>query len=134
MLPISHTYTSIYATPDNETHFRTVRVQLDPVENFAVPAQPVCIGGSQVSSKGFFLAFPPKWGESDLKYGIWHPTPVRQFGTVLRGRVITYATDGATLDIGPGDTLLMEDLAPAKGHITINVSANEPCIVQIVQL
>lgn len=59
MVPISHTYTSIYATPDNETHFRTVRVQFDPVENFAVPAQPVCIGGSQVSSKAFFLAFPP---------------------------------------------------------------------------
>jgi hypothetical protein len=36
--------------------------------------------------------------------------------------------------MGPGDAVLMEDLAPAKGHITINVSADEPCIVQIVQL
>lgn len=134
MLPISHTYTSLYATPDNETHFRTVRVQLDPVENFAVPAQPVCIGEMQVSSKAFFLAFPPKWGELDLKRGIWHPTPARQFGTVLQGHVVTYTTDGATLDMGPGDTVLMDDLTPAKGHITINTSADEPCIVQIVQL
>lgn len=36
--------------------------------------------------------------------------------------------------MGPGDTVLMEDLAPAKGHITINLSVDEPCIVQIVQL
>lgn len=134
VLPISYTYTSLYATPDNETHFRTVQVQLDPVENFAPPAQPVCIGGSQVSSRAFLLAFPLKWGESDLKRGIWHPTPVRQFGTVLRGHIVTYASDGATLDMGPGDTVLMEDLAPAKGHITINLSVDEPCIVQIVQL
>jgi hypothetical protein len=46
VLPISYTYTSLYATPDSETHFRTVQVQLDPVENFALPSQPVCIGGS----------------------------------------------------------------------------------------
>jgi hypothetical protein len=104
VLPISYTYTSLYATPDNETHFRTVQVQLDPVENFALPAQPVGIGGSQVSSRAFFLAFPLKWGESDLQRGIWHPTPVRQFGTVLRGHIVTYASDGATLDMGPGDT------------------------------
>ena len=114
VVPISYTYTSLYATPDNETHFRTVQVQLDPVENFAPPAQPVCIGGSQVSSRAFLLAFPLKWGES--------------------GHIVTYASDGATLDMGPGDTVLMEDLAPAKGHITINLSVDEPCIVQIVQL
>ena len=134
VLPIRYTYTSLYATPDNETHFRTVQVQLDPVENFAPPAQPVHIGASQVSSRAFLLAFPLKWGESDLKRGIWHPTPVRQFGTVLRGHIVTYVSDGATLDMGPGDTVLMEDLAPAKGHITINLSVEEPCIVQIVQL
>lgn len=133
MLPISHTYTSLYATPDNETHFRSVHVQLDPTEDFAPPAQPVCIGGIEVSSRVFLLAFPPRWGESDLQRGIWHPTPARQFGTVLHGQIVTYATDGATLEMQPGDTLLMEDLAPAQGHITINASANEPCIVQIVQ-
>lgn len=87
----------------------------------------------QVSSKAFFLAFPPGWGESDLRRGIWHPTPARQIATVLRGHIVTYASDGATLDLEPGDTLLMADLAPAKGHITINTSADEPCVVHIVQ-
>jgi hypothetical protein len=30
--------------------------------------------------------------------------------------------------------MLMEDLAPAKGHITINVNANAPSVFQVVQL
>jgi hypothetical protein len=30
--------------------------------------------------------------------------------------------------------MLMEDLAPAKGHITINVNADTPSVFQIVQL
>jgi hypothetical protein len=38
MLPVSHTCVSLYATSDNETHFRMVQVQLDLVEDFAVPA------------------------------------------------------------------------------------------------
>jgi hypothetical protein len=35
MLPVGHTYVSLYATSDNETHFRMVQVQLDLVEDFA---------------------------------------------------------------------------------------------------
>ena len=30
--------------------------------------------------------------------------------------------------------MIMEDLAPAKGHITINVNVDAPSIVQVVQL
>ena len=41
MLSVSHTYVSLYATPDNETHFRMVQVQLDLVEDFAIPAEPL---------------------------------------------------------------------------------------------
>jgi hypothetical protein len=134
MRPISHTYASLYATPDNETHFRTVPVRLDLIDNFAVPAQPLYIGGALFSSKAFLLAFPPRCGESDLLQQIWHPTPARQIATVLRGRIITYASDGTTHEMGPGDVMLMEDLAPAKGHITINVNADAPCVAQIVQL
>ena len=134
MLPTSHTYVWLYATSDNETHFRTVRVQLELIENFAVPAQPLYIGGTLPASRAFWLAFPPKWGESDLSHELWHPTPARQIATVLRGRIMNYATDGATYNMGPGDMMLMEDLAPARGHITINRSADAPCVVYVVQL
>jgi len=134
MLPVSHTYVSLYATPDNETHFRMVQVQLDLVEDFAIPAQPLYIGGTLPSRRAFLLAFPPKWGESDLPRGIWHPTPARQIATLLRGHIINYASDGTTHNMAPGDMMLMEDLAPAKGHITINVNADAPSVVQVVQL
>lgn len=134
MLPVSHTYVSLYATSDNETHFRMVQVQLDLAEDFAPPAQPLYIGGTFSSRRAFLLAFPPKWGESDLPQGIWHPTPARQIATLLRGHVINYASDGTTHEMAPGDTMLMEDLAPAKGHITINVNAGASSVFQIIQL
>jgi hypothetical protein len=52
----------------------------------------------------------------------------------LRGHIINYASDGTTHEMAPGDMMLMEDLAPAKGHITININADAPSIVHIVQL
>jgi hypothetical protein len=132
MLAVSHTYVSLYATSDNETHFRIVQIQFDLVKDFAIPAQPLYIGGPLPSRRTFLLAFPPKWGESDLPRGIWHPTPARQVATVLRGHIVNYASDGTTHEMGPGDMMLMEDLAPAKGHITVNADA--PSVVQVVQL
>lgn len=134
MLPVSHTYFSLYATPDNETHFRVVRIPFGRVEDFAIPAQPVYIGGTLPSRRTFLLAFPPKWGESDLPRGIWHPTPARQVATVLLGHIVNYASDGTTHEMGPGDMMLLEDLAPAKGHITINMNADASSVVQVVQL
>jgi hypothetical protein len=134
MLPVSHTYVSLYATSDNETHFRMLQVQLDLVEDFAIPAQPLYIGGTLASRRAFLLAFPPRWGESDLPRGIWHPTPARQIATLLRGHIMNYASDGTTHKMAPGDMMLMEDLAPAKGHITINVNADAPSAFQVVQL
>jgi hypothetical protein len=102
MLPVSHTYVSLYATTDNETHFRMVQVQLDLVEDFAPPAQPLYIGGALPSRRAFLLAFPPRWGESDLSRRIWHPTLARQIATLLRGHVINYASDGTTHSMTPG--------------------------------
>jgi hypothetical protein len=134
MLPVAHTYVSLYATSDNETHFRMVQVRLDLVEDFAPPAQPLYIGGTLPSRRVFLLAFPPKWGESDIPRRIWHPTPARQIATLLRGHVINYASDGTTHEMVPGDMMLMEDIAPAKGHITINVNADTPSVFQVVQL
>jgi hypothetical protein len=47
---------------------------------------------------------------------------------------MNYATDGTTYEMGPGNMMLMEDLTPAKGHITININADAPSVVHIVQL
>jgi hypothetical protein len=132
-MSIDHEYTALYATPDGETHLRTVEVQLES-SDFAPPAQPLLLGGRQPAGTCFFLAFPCGWGESDLANGHRHPAPWRLFGTVLRGHIVTYASDGSSVRTGPGETLLLEDVPPAKGHITVNPSTDRPCLVHIVQL
>ena len=132
-MSIDHRYTAVYATPDGDTHLRTVDVQLEP-SDFAPPAQPLLLGEAQPATGCFFLAAPSGWGESDLANGTRHPTPRRQFCTVLRGQVMVYASDGSSVRAGPGETVLLEDVAPAKGHITVNPSREQPCLLHIVQL
>jgi hypothetical protein len=62
------------------------------------------------------------------------PLPARQVATVLRGHIVNYASDGTRHEMGPGDMMIMEDLAPAKGHITINMNVDAPSVVQVIQL
>jgi hypothetical protein len=130
---IDHGYTSLYATPDGETHLRVVDVRLEP-SDFAPPAQPLLLGDAQPAARSFFLAFPCGWGRSDLANLHWHPAPRRLLGTVLRGHIVTYASDGTSVRTGAGEALLLEDVAPAQGHITVNPSAEHTCLVHVVQL
>ena len=130
---IDQGYLSIYATPDGETHLRAVGVRLESAD-FAPPAQPLLIGEAESATNCFFLAFPCGWGESDLAAGTWHPTPRRQFCTVLRGEITGHTSDGSSVQVGPGDSVLLEDVAPAKGHIVVNRSTEQPCLLHIVQL
>jgi hypothetical protein len=132
-MSIDHAYTALYATSDGETHLHTVDVQLDPTD-FAPPAQPLLVGAAQPAANCLFMAFFCGWGASDLANGIWHPAPRRLFGAILRGHIVTYASDGSSVRTGIGEVLLLEDVAPAKGHITVNPSTDEPCLVHIVQL
>jgi hypothetical protein len=109
---------------------RPCRPQLDPM--FRRTCRMKHLGGRYDPRTSY--SFSPKWGESNFPQGIWHPTPARQIATLLRGHIINYASDGTTHEMAPGDMMLMEDLTPAKGHITINVNADAPSVVQIVQL
>jgi hypothetical protein len=130
---IDHRYTALYATADGETHLRTVDVQLEP-SDFAPPAQPLLLGEPQPAGTCFFLAFPCGWGGVRPGERTSSSSPRRLFGTVLRGHIVTYASDGTSVRTGPGETLLLEDVPPAKGHITVNPSTEQPCLAHIVQL
>jgi uncharacterized cupin superfamily protein len=132
-VPINQRYTSVYATPDGETHLRTVDVRLEP-SDFAPPAEPLLLGDAQAASSCFFLAAPGDWGQSDLAKELRHPTPRRQFCTVLRGEAVVYASDGTFVRLGPGETVLLEDVPPTKGHNAVNTSTEEPCLMLMVQL
>jgi hypothetical protein len=68
------TYTRLYCTPDNQSHFTQVTAELAK-ENFAPPAAPVAIGGNKPASKAFIGGFAARWGAGDLRSHLTHPTP-----------------------------------------------------------
>jgi hypothetical protein len=112
------TYVRLHCTPDNESHFADVTINLAR-ENFAPPAAPIGIGGDQQVSRAFIAGFEAHWGASDLKTHLNHPTPAVQVFTVLEGEFSITVTDGETRKLRPGDVVRLEDVAPCKGHITV---------------
>lgn len=114
----SLTYTRLYCTPDNESHFGDLTVELEK-QNFAPPAASIYIGGAQPASSAFFAGFEPHWGARDLANRLYHPTPAVQLLTVVDGVFSVTASDGETRQLHPGDLVHLEDVAPCKGHITV---------------
>jgi hypothetical protein len=116
--PSRLTYTRIYCTPDNESHFENVTVQLAKT-NAVPPAAPLYTGGNRPSSSTLFLAADAHWGTHDLQNRLNHPAPAAQLVVVLVGVFSVTTTDGNTRRFSPGDVVRVEDTAPCKGHITV---------------
>jgi hypothetical protein len=112
------TYTRLYCTSDNQSHFTDVTTELAK-ENFAPPAAPVAIGGNKPASRAFIGGFAARWGAADLQTHLTHPTPAVQQITVLRGVFSITVTDGETRVLHPGDLVQLEDITPCRGHITV---------------
>lgn len=111
----------LYCTPDNESHFEDMSSPLEQI-NFAPPAPPIFIGGGGPATKVVFGGFEQNWGAVDVQSGKTHPTPVVQWITLLKGKMIIKSTDGDSRTIGPGDIMHLEDAAPCRGHITQNLA------------
>ncbi len=116
--PSHFTYGRLYCTPDGESHFQNVTVELRKM-NFAPPASPISVGGDSAAASAFFAGFEPHWGAEDLQKRLNHPTPAVQFLTVVGGVFSITATDGETRQFHVGEVLRLEDTAPCKGHITV---------------
>jgi hypothetical protein len=116
--PSRFTYTRIYCTPDTETHFENVTVQLSKT-NVAPPASPLYAGGNRPVSSVLFVGGDPNLGTHDLKNRLNHPAPAAQFVVVLAGIFSVTTTDGDTRRFSAGDVVRVEDTAPCKGHITV---------------
>jgi hypothetical protein len=112
------TYTRLHCSSDHQSHFTDVTTALAK-ENFAPPAAPVAIGGNKPASRSFIGGFTAHWGAADLQTHLTHPTPAVQQITVLRGVFSVTVTDGETRVLHPGDLVLLEDVTPCKGHITV---------------
>jgi hypothetical protein len=91
-----------------ESHMQSREVALEPAE-FAPPAQPMEISPLEPAVGWRYLHLPSRW------VGDWHPTPKRIWIFCLHGQMEFSASDGATHQVGPGSTMLLEDTS-GRGH------------------
>jgi len=112
--PSRLTYTRLYCSPDNESHFETAMVELGRVD--AAPPAPPSFAKGNAASRMVFAAFDARWGAEDLQSRKFHPAPAAQWVVYLEGVMSITVTDGETRHFGPGDVLRVEDTAPCKGH------------------
>jgi uncharacterized cupin superfamily protein len=115
--PSRFSYTRIYCTPDAETHFENLTVELSKT-NVVPPAAPLYAGGNRAVSTATFIGADAHWGTHDAESHLNHPAPAAQFVVVLKGVLLVTTTDGGTRRFSPGDVVRVEDTAPCKGHVT----------------
>jgi hypothetical protein len=129
--PTHFTYFEIYEGSDGKTHFRDVTIDLK-LTNFAPPAPPLGIGGSQPATHIGFAGAGSNWGRADHDAGVPHPTPKRQFYVNLSGTGTVVTTDGDRRRLEPGTVVLLTDVPPSKGHFTIG--DDKPGVGVFIQL
>jgi hypothetical protein len=115
--PARFAYTRLYCTPNNESHFEAVMVDLAKVD--AAPPAPPIFAKANPATRLSLVGFDPHWGARDLQTREFHPAPAAQFVVYVQGNMSITVTDGETRTFGPGDILRVEDTAPCKGHISV---------------
>lgn len=100
----------IYGDAAGETHIRWTAIDFE-MREFAPPSQPLGVSAEMASTSSLFLTAPPGWDKD------FHPTPRKQLAVLLDGHVCITVSDGETIDLKPGDTFLLNDMA-SKGHLT----------------
>jgi quercetin dioxygenase-like cupin family protein len=85
----------------------------------------VAVRVAQLSGRRF-VRLPAGWAGESI-----HP-PKAQFLICLKGHLEVTVSDGEKRTFGPGDSVLMEDVA-GKGHRT-RVKGTEECVVAIIPI
>jgi hypothetical protein len=114
--PTRISFTRVYCTPDNESHFETVTNDLARVDA-APPAKPFYAKGAS-ATRVAFAAFDAGWGAEDEKARVFHAAPAAQYVIYLSGQMSVMTSDGDRRQFGPGDVLRVDDVAPCRGHIS----------------
>jgi hypothetical protein len=117
--------TRIWSDDAGTSHFEDVDIELESTD-FAPPAPPLDISTPIRAERALFCEFPAGW------FGAWHPSPRRQLYVGLGGRLEAEVGDGEVRRFGPGDVVLLEDLA-GTGHTT-RVVGEERSTCVFVQL
>jgi len=110
---------------DGVSYFADAEIDLHPGD-FAPPAPAMLMSATESCARMLFLTLPVGWG------GAKHPSPCRQIGLCLSGRMRVEAGDGEMREIGPGGIWRMEDVT-GSGHHS-EVIGDVPVKLAIVQL
>ena len=103
-------YLRIYSDSAGCSHFETLKIELNS-NDYAPPASPLYTSNPETVDKIVFLELPAGW------YGDWHPTPVRQWLTLISGECEFEAGDGERRRRKAGDIVMLDDTT-GKGHRT----------------
>jgi len=98
----------LFADEDGESHFEETEVAFTPMQ-YAPPAPPFDISEPVETARYVTVRFPAGWDSP------FHCAPRRQLFVVLSGELEGTASDGASITLKAGDTVLMEDTT-GKGH------------------
>lgn len=119
-------YVRLYATPDGESHFEDVEVEMQATTT----TTGVSTNKGRSESLGDALTFnrldpdsTDPGSPSSGEWGPWHPDPRREFVVWLEGEVEMQVSDGEVRRFGPG-TLLLVEATTGKGHKNRRLSAN----------
>jgi len=100
----------LYADEAGETHFRRKTTEFE-MRDFAPPSKPIGVSRELRATTVLVLSAPPGWDDD------FHPTPRRQYAVALEGEATITVSDGETVEIRPGDVILLDDM-DSKGHLT----------------
>ena len=80
-------YLRIYSDENGCSHFEKKTVGLE-AKDYAPPAPPLNTSTIEPADNSVFLELPVGW------YGVWHPTPVRQWLVLMTGACEFEVGDG----------------------------------------
>jgi hypothetical protein len=103
-------YLRIYVDAEGCSHFKVEKIALSS-NNYAPPAPALNTSANEPAGRCVFLELPVGW------YGVWHPTPVRQWLVLMSGVCEFEVGDGAKEIRKAGDLVLLDDTR-GKGHQT----------------
>ncbi len=118
-------FTRIVDTPDGGSRFEDGSEELSPAD-FAPPAPPLGVSTVAGARSVQFIGGPPGWDSPP------HPTPARQWLVVVAGAVLATTSDEVERVFGPGDVVLLEDVA-GVGH-RARVVSDGPWLAFVTQL
>ena len=108
-----------------ESHIEQVTLDLNEAD-YRPPAPMLFVSHSYRADGLQFVRLPSGWAGESI-----HP-PKAQFLICLKGHLEVTASDGDKRTFGPGDSILMEDIA-GKGHRT-RVKGIDECLAAIIPI